>query len=91
MTKCKTIIYYKGNHAITQSKSSVAQLVARSAVNTVTHTYCLQPEGFWFDPRRRSLHPSFLLLEATSVFAGLAGEVDEGSFCFFFYCLSLKI
>jgi hypothetical protein len=36
-------------------QSSVAQLVARSAVTTIPHAYRKQPEGFWFDPRRRRI------------------------------------
>jgi hypothetical protein len=36
----------------TTSPSSVAQLVARSAVMTAMSK---QPEGFWFDPRLRSM------------------------------------
>jgi hypothetical protein len=39
---------------IKQSKSSVAQLVARSAVKQLL-IRVLQPEGFWFDPRRRRI------------------------------------
>jgi hypothetical protein len=40
------------------SPSSVAQLVARSAVMT---TRSKQPEGFWFDPRLRSMRIYLLL------------------------------
>ena len=45
------------------SPSSVAQLVARSAVMTARSK---QPEGFWFDPRLRSLRCSLLPLPAQS-------------------------
>ena len=38
--------------------SSVAQLVARSAVMIVRSK---QPEGFWFEPRLRSMRSFFLV------------------------------
>ena len=38
--------------------SSVAQLVARSAVMTAKS---MQPEGFWFDPRRRRMMANHFL------------------------------
>jgi hypothetical protein len=45
------------------SPSSVAQLVARSAVMTARSK---QPEGFWFDPRLRSMRSLLLPLQALS-------------------------
>jgi hypothetical protein len=45
------------------SPSSVAQLVARSAVMTARSK---QPEGFWFDPRLRSMR-SFSFANSYSV------------------------
>jgi hypothetical protein len=51
-------IHRSGIRPSSSSPSSVAQLVARSAVMTAKSK---QPEGFWFDPRLRRMR-SFLLL-----------------------------
>jgi hypothetical protein len=55
-------------------QSSVAQLVARSAVTTITHTYRKQPEGFWFDPRRRRI--VFLCFPTTTACLGTCCQAE---------------